>query len=361
MARTNPNIFLKDEILIRSREIGGAMRSIHLFLALLFLVQAASAHAPMMAETGGNISTAMPVDDPSKSRSVYSTIPAGSTHYYSFNFNAGDRIRLELISSPKDSTFAPGFALIGPGLEERGTVPPGVTIPDGMSAIAVNGTSSDGAIYEPFGPSSYYRLGSIDVKAPENGTYYAAIYSQTAGNYALAVGYREAFTLDEWIMLRTRLTSYYRWEGQGIPEIIGPMMVVLLGGFYILKRRWRLTAPGRGMASMAGLLFFGTSATVLYQMAFSLSRSSEGAAEAWITVILAALPAALGAAVIYLAIRRDGEFSRQEKLILRLVGAAALLTSAGLLIGPLMAIVSTMMSPQERAGAKRDGRKGRRG
>lgn len=337
------------------------MRSIYLFLVLLFLAQATSAHAPLMAQIGSNISTAMPIDDPSKSWAVYATIPEGGVHYYSFNFSTGDRISLELISSPKDSAFMPGFALIGPGLDGRGALPSVVTIPDGMSAIAINGTSTVGTIYEPFGPSSFFRLGSIDVTAPENGTYYACVYSQSSGNYALVVGYLEAFTLEEWILLRTRLISYYRWEGQGVPEIIGPTMLVLLGGFYLLQRRRRLTDSGRGLAAMAGLLFLGTSATVLYQMIFSLSRSSEGVSEVWITLILAALPAALGAAALYIAVKRDGEFTRREKPALRLIGAVALLTSSGLLIGPLMAIVSTMMKSQERAGAKGDGRKGRRG
>jgi len=211
------------------------MRALKLSLALLFLIHAASAHAPLIAESGGNISTAMHIDDPSKSWAIYGTIPAGGVQYYSFSFARGDRISLELIGAPLDRMFLPGFALIGPGLAAEGRLPQAVEVPAGNFAIAVNGTAPPGATYEPFAPGSFYRLGSIDLAAPENGTYYAAVYSETAGNYALAVGYREAFTLEEWIMLRTRLTSYYRWEGQGIPEIIGPMMAILLGGFYLLQ------------------------------------------------------------------------------------------------------------------------------
>jgi len=142
------------------------------------------------------------------------------------------------------------------------------------------------------------------------------------------------------------MISVHRWEGQSLALILLPFLAVLTAGYYLLLRRD--LSLSRWLASLAGLLFLGSSASIVIQMAMALMRA-PASQEAAITVILAALSAGLGAATIKIA-AGVAEFTMKERLMLRAIGIVALLAGSGMIIGPLIAILSTATG----AGEKKD-------
>lgn len=325
-------------------------------LMLLLLLGVVQGHVPLLPSPGIQPDAAVQIEDANKSWAAYALLPQGAIHYYRFDREAGQRIHLEIITSPQDPAFAPGFVLMGAGLPKGVALRPDIVVPEGYGAVLVNGSVPDDAVYEPFAPSAYRKLGGLDMQAPQAGEYLVAVFAPSMGNYGLVVGFEEAFTLEEWILLPLRLISVYRWEGQSLPAVFAPILAVLVAGYYFLNRRRPDLSQPRALASLAGLLFLGSCASILYQMTYALTRSSGGE-EAYITAIFAAISATIGAAALYLALRgRDREFSVREKVGLRIVGVLALLAGSGLLIGPLLTIISTAGGRSRAADKPADGK-----
>lgn len=318
-------------------------------MTLLLLASIAQAHVPIFPEGNENISSAMLVSDPGKSWAIYGTLSPGMTQYYAFDMEKGKEILLSLLRStdPKEKGFEPGMALMGPGIASTGLLPPYLDVPKGYGTIAVKSNRSEQAVYEPFGPSSYYQLADLDMNAPESGRYYVAVYSSgnssnrnssTSGHYSLAVGYREEFTFAERITTPLMLISAYQWEGQSLTTILMPMVIAALLGLFVI---WRsdIRTPFKTAAILAGFLFLGTGATVLSQMAFSLIRAPAGS-EAAITVLLAIIPVVLGIVTLRLS---QGEAGILQRIIMAVIGTIALLAGSGLIAGPLLAIAASVL------------------
>lgn len=322
---------------------------LHLAIAILLLANIAQAHVPLFPEGNENISSAMLISDPAKSWAIYSTISPDMPQYYSFYMEKGKEIQLTLLKTadPTEKGFEPNMALLGPRLNSTKGLPGYVIIPKGYGDIAVKINSSDQAVYEPFGPSSYYQLSDLDTEAPESGIYYVAVYSNSnssnvsgsmSGHYSLAIGYREEYTFTERILTPFSLISVYQWEGQGLSTILMPMLVAILIGLFVI---WRSTIRTLfyEAGTLAGFLILGTSATVLSQMAFSLIRAPAGS-EVAITVLLAIIPAVLGIVSLRLARSEAGILQR---VVMAVIGTIALLAGSGLIVGPLLAIAASVL------------------
>lgn len=320
-------------------------------VALLLLAPAAQAHVPLLPEGNENISSAMMISDPSKSWAIYGVLQPDRPQYYGFDIEKGQEIHLSLLKStdPKEKNVQPEMALLGPGLQPKGELPGYVKSPAAYGAITVKGNRSRQATYEPFGPSSYYQLADLDLAAPESGRYYVAVYSNTSGHYSLAIGYREEFTLVERIITPLMLLSIYQWEGQSPSIILMPMLVAALAGILIIRSRPRRT-PFSSTGTLAGFLILGTSATVLTQTAFSLARA-PGGSEVEISLALAVIPAILG--VVALRLSR-GEAGILQRTVMAVVGTVALLAGSGLIIGPLLAIASSVLPSKNNRNSERN-------
>ncbi len=332
-------------------------------LVLLLLAPAVSGHVPLLPEGNDNISLAEYIADPEKSWAVYSELLPGEAEYYSFDIqkgdNRGDRIYLSLLSTsdPAEDGFEPDMALLGPGLGAQGDLPGYVKLPEGYGFIAVQGNRAKAATYEPFGPSSYYQQAELDISAPESGRYYVVVYDNqnqsgeynsepNSGHYSLAVGYIEEYSFTERIITPLMLISVYLWEGQRLITIITPWLVAALLGIFAILRSPRRT-PFFSAGTMAGFLFLGTSASVLTQMIFNLTRAPAGS-EVGISLFLALLPAVLGVAAVRLA---RGEAGIIQRSLMAVIGTIGLLAGSGFIIGPLLAIMASVLP-------SRRGRKG---
>lgn len=323
-----------------------------LLVALLVLSLTALAHVPLIAEGNENLSFAVYIPDPGKSWAIYGFLESNQTEYYSFDLQKGERIYLSLIKSanPAEKSFCPGMALIGPGINNDGALPGQIMpdtpdrillppLPEGLGVITIAGKSAANATYEPFGPSSFVELAELNLSAPDDGRYYAAVYSNaTPGHYGLAVGYREEFGFMERIGSPLRLISVYLWSGQSPSMILIPYLVAEIIGLLVFWRSSRRTAYSFA-GTLAAFLFLATSASILNQMVFNLTRAPFGP-EVYVSLVIAAFHALLGVAAIRLA---RGEAGILQRVLMGVIGTIALLSGSGLIMGPILAIAASVL------------------
>ena len=323
-----------------------------LILLIIFAVLALPmvfAHAPLGSSDNENLATATVIPDPAKSWAIFTELHEdGEVQYYMFSIDEDERIYVSLLISPasKDKGFTPVMAIIGPGIRSRGSIPNFVEVPEGSGVMVVEGDLPAQASYEAFSPSSFYELAQINLKAPEHGTYYVAVYETSqGGNYGLAVGYVESFTLTEWILTPINLLSIYQWTGQSTTFVFAPMAIVLVVGLGLIvwnKKKIEVPTPLSDLlAVFAGLLFIGTGITVLVQIVVALSRAPLGPGVS-VSLIFAAIPAILGVGTIKLALRTDTANTRKRIYVL-CIGLLAFFAWSGYLVGPSLAILSSVL------------------
>jgi len=319
------------------------------FTAIVILPEVLG-HAPLGAGGNESFETAALVPDPTKSWAIYDELhEGGEAHYYRFSISEGQRILVSLYISPasKDIGFTPVLIFMGPRITNQGVIPDDVKVPEGSGTMVLEGKPPAQATYEPFSPSSFYPLATIDLNAPSSGTYYIAIYEPyQGGHYGLAVGYRETYTLEEWILIPINLISIHQWEGQNLSSILAPMGVILVVGLaLILWRRRNRELPMtlfNWTGALAGLLFLGSGVTVLSQMIIALTRASL-VPEVGITLVFAAIPILLGIGALRLALKQEEKIRTRKRAYFVILGLLALFMWAGLLVGPILAIVTSFL------------------
>jgi hypothetical protein len=327
-----------------------------------FLITPAFAHVQVFEKGGENPETATRVEDPAKSRVIYGQLSGEDIQYYSFDVKAGERIALGLIvPAGKEGRiytpdviiigaefFTPDLTLMGPGLSDEGEVPEIAEVPEGYGAKTLPGKRTESARYEGFTPGAFYSLARLDFQAPESGTYYAAVSSvEGEGNYGLVIGYREKFSLIEWLSIPLNQIRTYLWEGQSLPFIFLPLGITLAAGILgiLLKKEAAIGFnPARWAGTFAGLFFLGTGLSLIFQMLFSLSRSANSS-EIIITVFLALAGIGLGVIAMILSLKDEGygKRSTRKRIYFFILGLAGLLLWAGLLIGPIFAFEAAVL------------------
>lgn len=330
-------------------------------LSFFLLVPSSMAHAPLGSGDNESIDRATAIPDPTKSWAIYAELHSdGDPQYYTFNITAGQKIHVMLFKSMRseESDFLPRLVIIGPNITEQGTIPTyvNVTIPSGAHARVVESTQPT-ATYEPFSPSSFYSLSDETIDSPVQGTYYVVVYEQsstpTGGHYGLAIGDRETYGVDEWILIPFNLLSIYQWEGQSLTVVLAPMIVTLVVGIILIA--WKLKKQGTlvnvmaWLGILAGLLFIGSGATILYQMFSSLMRTSLGP-EVAITLMFALIPVLLGIVALRLSLKNIDKASARKRIYFVILGVVALFMWAGLLVGPALAIVASIMPTRSKKG-----------
>jgi hypothetical protein len=334
---------LKKKILIAATTVA---------VMLLLLMPLVVAHAPLGTGDNESIDKATVIPDPTKSWALYSQLNSdGDAQYYTFNVTVGQKIHVTMYKSTRteDTSFNPRLVIIGPNVTTQGTIPSKITIPSGSSAILVNPTEPQ-PTYEPFSPSTFIGLADETLENPTSGTYYLVVYEQSeaakGGNYGLAVGDRETYTIDEWILIPLNLMTIYQWEGQSLALILTPMITALIIGIILItwrfKKQRNLANPMAWLGGIAGLTFIGTAATTFYQMLAAATHVTIRA-EALITLIFAIVPLAIGLVTLRLAIKDNDKASVKRRIYYLILGLAALFMWAGLIIGPTLAIVASVM------------------
>ncbi|UCD91606.1 MAG: hypothetical protein JSV43_04950 [Methanobacteriota archaeon] len=318
------------------------------FVFLALFASSANAHVPNFTGGGDSPETAGHIHDPLKSWVIYDELhEGGEGHYYSLHMEEGERLRLQLFTP--EENFVPGLVVMGPGIENHGTVPSYIEVPDGANATVLEGELKDGAEYEPFTPASYYYTVDFDGEVTSSGDYYLAVYEPSrGGRYGIAVGYLEQFSLQEWLSVPFDAIRIHEWEGQNVVLILAPMIATLLVGLIILiwpfgnGRLTQKTEIWRVLGTFAGLLYLGSGFMLLVQMGIALSLSGLTAAAA-VTLIFIMIPVLLGFLLIRKVIRKKSELTVLGRVTFLILGFVGLFLWTGLIIGPILAVVAGLL------------------
>ena len=318
-----------------------------MLLSVIFAPQVFG-HAPLMPGSNESLDTATVVSDPTKSWAVYAELhEGGEAQYYRFDIAQEQRIHVSLLKStaPDDGDFVPGFVLMGPKLASQDTAPEYVEMPEGVGSIVVGGKNPTRATYEAFSPSAFYQLADLELDASSSGTYYVAVYDNLrGGHYGLAIGDRESFTLSEWILTPLSVVSIREWSGQSLPVMFAPAVAVFLVGIAILILGRRTTGSPRTSfqwtGAAAGLLFLGSSFTVVFQMLIALTLAPFGL-DVIVTIVLALVPIIMGIFAVRFALRKT--VNVRTRVSTAILGVLALFAWAGFVIGPILAIIASVL------------------
>ena len=94
--------------------------------------------------------------------------------------------------------------------------------------------------------------------------------------------------------------------------------------------------------SLAGLIFLGTGAMAFTQMAIALTAAPAGA-ELIVTVMFAIFPIILGIVTLLAALRPERRTIIRTRIYLVILGILALFAWTGLIVGPVMAFVASVL------------------
>jgi hypothetical protein len=343
------------------------LTSILLVTLVLAPATAVLAHSPVFPEENHDPSTAYEVDDPAKSWAIYTWLEVdGIADYYRFTISEGDKIQVSLIvpESPSHSGFLPSFALMGPGLNKKDYIPNYMEVPTGYGTVVVDGTDPGKAHYEPFTPGWYYEVSTFTMEAPNDGTYYVAVFNpelhndnhnhvHEADSYAIIIGYIEEFTPMELILIPYRVQEIYVWEGQSRFIVFLPLLSVIIVGGLIAYRRSNQGRHPRGiskwLATFGGLAFVGTALGITYQILHAFTYTGI-TAEAIITLLIVIISIILGLLTLRFALRSKPKLTIWRRVGLVAIGVVALFTWSGLYMGPALLIASALVPPYTKKG-----------
>jgi hypothetical protein len=310
------------------------------------LMPLAQGHVPLGVGENDSISNAAHIGNPAKSWAIYDDIHhGGQAKYYRLELKMGERLYAGVFLARSDG-FLPGMAALGPGFGNEGYIPPFVEVPAGDGYVAVNGTLN-GREYEPFTPAAYYQICQLDITVNRSGTYYIAVFEPyQAGDFGIAIGYVESFTVGEWLLIPFSVIDIHLWEGQSPLLIFAPLIITVItvfaAIFWAKKRGRRVPSTARfWLGATAAALCFGTAVMTLLQMGMALSISSGSAAGGVVTLMFALVPMLVG----YLQVRQAASEKRDlgARARMAVLGVIALAFWAGLLIGPVLAIVTAFL------------------
>jgi hypothetical protein len=266
--------------------------------------------------------------------------------YYQFNLNAGDQLKLSLMSTGFDAPV-PDMVVMSPGNSESiNDLPQTIDVPPGYRAEMIKGQKPVTAEYEPFSPAAIFNVASYTKNITQPGTYYVAVISPAdETQYSVAVGYLEEFSLQEWVLVPINLINTHLWEGQSIIAILTPFLAIFILGLILIARRERdnkIKKPlSFWLATIAGLCYLGGASIVLVQMVRVL-RVTGPSAGVIITLIFALIPILLGIWALRIA-RSPSPQSKKDRVSLGIIGLLGLLFWAGLIIGPVIAIIAALV------------------
>jgi hypothetical protein len=334
----------------KMKQTSAYFRMFLVFICFFLSATQIYAHSPLIPGNNEGLNSATSISDPTKSWAIYGELHEGKeAQYYRFDINETQKIHISLLKStdPDNRDFIPSFALMGPGLQGQGDVPPYVDVPAEANAIVISGAQPSLGTYEPFSASSFYSLADLELHAPVSGTYYIAVYEpRRGGQYSIAVGDREAFSIREWIFIPIKLLSIYQWGGQSLFIIFLPIIATLAIGLWVLRRKgWMPKTHFEWVGILAGLLFFGSGVLFLFEMVMAMTRVLPGP-EIVISIVLGILPLILGIAVIRIVSKNREKIDIGKRIFLFIIGILALFLWAGFLLGPALAIVASFM-PQK--------------
>ena len=317
------------------------------FVFLSFIVSSAIAHTPLNP-TGEihSLDTAFEVPNPTKSWTLYRELHhEGEAEYFKLHLNVGERLRVSLYIKEIEGNFSPHLIIMGEDLQLADSLPSFIEIPEGFGASLVEPTMPEKPEYEPFTPASYYYLVDVDETISKEGDYYLVVYEPNLeeGKYGIAIGYKEEFTLSEWLLIPFDVISIHEWEGQSLILILMPLLLSLILGSVLLAWKSLIKLNIFNIVGIsAGLFYVGSGFMILMQMSIALSGAIFNSLVV-LTLIFIALPLLLGFVLLRKIIRFKGQLSKRDRGVFVVLGLVGVFTWSGLLLGPSLAIIAGIL------------------
>jgi len=305
------------------------------------------AHAPLGVGTNEDIANATLIGTPEKSFVLYTELhESGEAQYYLFPLLKGQRLYGSL-QVPGPGSMIPDLVIIGPGIEPAGTVPSSVQVPSGSGAMVIPGNPPKKPSYEPFSPQPIYEVARFNVTVPKDGNYYIAVSGPEGAKYSLAPGFLEEFTAAEWLTIPLSVVSIHLWEGQSPAGIFAPLIIVMAVGLGLifLYPGWRAVRrnPIACLVILSGFLYLGGAAMTALQIVHAVQVTGY-TSEVILTLLFIAGPLILGVFAIRAGSRLpDVSYSWSDGIRMMGIGFLGLLVWAGLIIGPVLAILSGVL------------------
>jgi hypothetical protein len=317
-----------------------------LLFLLLSAVHDVFAHAPDKPTDNESLATAYTISDPIKSWAIYAELhEEKEAQYYKFDMAQNERLFAMLfVPTSEDNKFMPSLVVMGPGITSQDVLPEYLETVEGEGVMLLEAERPSKPTYEAFTPSSYYYLASLDQEVAVAGTYHIAVYeSSRGGRYGLAIGYREEFGLDEFVKIPIDVIGIHQWEGQSLLFIFAPLLATLAIGFtlLILKRPVALRTLFGGIGVSAGLLYLGSGLIMSTQMILALTTATPDVTVI-LTVIFILIPVLLSVAVFRLT-TKGKEVTNRARFSMAILGALGLFAWAGILIGPILALLTSIL------------------
>lgn len=302
-------------------------------ILVIILVSSASlvsAHTPLDTGDGNNSpETALIIDDPTKSWTLYEELD--EVDYYKVHLHEGEELRVSLyVSIWGEEHFTPSLVIMGPDI--MGTYEPPFEHPEDLGRMWIPGNKPMHPEYEPFTPASYYYIASYRHEASMDGDYYIAVYgAEHGGRYGMALGYRETFTLVEWLKIPIDLVRIHLWEEQPLILLfLPPTLAAVIGLYMVFIRERHRENVAFVLGKLAGVLYLASGVMTLTQMVVYLVAAGISGS-ALLTIVFVGAQLGLG----YLMLR-----ARDMRWVAWIgYGVGGFVFWAGWIIGPILSIV----------------------
>jgi len=316
-----------------------------ILLVVMLLVLPAGAHVPEVAN--GDV---VIVPDAEKSYAWYGSLAdADEIDQYLITAAAGTAIRLSL-SSP-DSGVTLSAALIGPGITGQAPLPGFIPVPEGQGSVLITAGNEPPLSYEPFTPMALYEISSFSISAPAGGDYTLVVFGDE-GRYILATGYLEEFSLAEWVSIPVSVLGVRIWQGQSLFLNLVPILgTVLVGAWWFFRKKTVREWMGTWLLAIAGFACIGSGILVFLQMV-NAGMLTGLVASMTLTAFFAAIPLLLGVFLVSIAEKTGPSPSYRDRGVMAVLGILGLVFWAGLIAGPVLAIVASLLPGHESAKAR---------
>jgi hypothetical protein len=318
-----------------------------LLLVMLLFITNAGSHVPITGGENNSLETAIEIIEPIKSWAIYDEIhEAGESKYYKFTMEQGQKLKISLFVTKNE--FTPGVVVMGKGFTSQRVLPSSVEVPPEYDYLVYEGEETNTKEYEPFTPSSYYFTTDVEINIPRTDVYYIAVYDESdTGKVGIAIGYIETFSVTEWLLIPINAINIHIWEGQNIFAITAPLYLTIIFGIGVLvwirEKVYTFQLNNNAMIGIfAGFLFIGSGLMIFMQMILALTGSSADNSVV-ITLIFSLLPIVFGILLIRTSIRIVKEFNKENRIILFVLGIFGLVFWSGLLVGPVLAIMTSFL------------------
>lgn len=322
------------------------LRAVHLFLLALLLVPTTTAHVTVIPGAGDSSENATALGSP-PARVFDALHPAGGYHYYRVMLDQGEVVHVRLLAAPGAFilTEPPTIVFVSPLLNDSGFRPVALPLPEGAAVDAVFGRSDPPTVLDWRYPARFVAFVDHPFVAPATGNYDIVVYSREGGGaFSLAVERAGGSPLLDAYLIVSDRTGVYAWSGEsGWAMATG---FALGGGVVIALAAWqwrrgeRFSGVAKGGALVSSVLFGATASSLAWEAArVGLDARTLG---------LAATSAALAAVTLFAA-TRPGPPSWRTRAAVIAAGVLGLASWSGALIGPALAILTSLLPEEEEA------------